>query len=64
MQPSEGPLVYPINDAGARLVVSRSTLYQIIKDGDLPLTKVRGRSFIRPAELEAFVERSTQRARR
>lgn len=46
MQPSDGPLVYPINDACARLGVSRSTLYQIIKDGDLPLTKVRGRSFI------------------
>jgi excisionase family DNA binding protein len=41
--------------------ISAHTLYRLISDGDLRLVKLRRRSFIRRAEVEQLIERSTLR---
>lgn len=37
-------LTYRVNVAAAKLGVSRSTIYRMIKDGDLELVKIRKRA--------------------
>lgn len=50
------PLVYRINIAMARLGVSRSTIYRMVADNKLVLTKISARaSGITAASLEALV---------
>jgi len=41
--------------------VSVGTFYKLVADG-LPLVKLRRRTFVRPDDLAAFVERSLRRA--
>jgi len=41
---STTPLVYRINVAEAKLGVSRSTIYRLIKDGQLKLVKIGRRA--------------------
>lgn len=45
-----------IGDAIDRLKIGRSTLYQLIKDGKLPLRKVGGASRVRSDELDAYIQ--------
>lgn len=45
-----------IGDAIDRLRIGRSTLYQLIKDGKLPLRKVGGASRVRSDELDAYIQ--------
>lgn len=51
-----------INEAAARLYVHRATLYRLVGDGKLRITKVRGRSFITEAELERYLRTAERRA--
>jgi excisionase family DNA binding protein len=40
--------------------IGLSTLYRLIWNGDLPVVKVRRRSFIRRADVDAFIERQVR----
>lgn len=40
--------------------IAHSTIYALVKAGDLRLTKVRGRSFITAAEIERFVQEASR----
>lgn len=44
-----------VEEAALRLRVSRATVYRLIKDGRLRLTKIRGSSFVTQAEIERYL---------
>ena len=51
-------LLYPVPEARAKLGgISHSFFYKLVTDGTIHLTKIRGRSFVTVAELEAVVAR-------
>lgn len=50
-------LLQPITEAYQSLGISRSTLYQLIKEGQLTPVKIGRRTFIAQAELERYVDR-------
>lgn len=56
-------IAVPVNEAARLLSVHRSTIYELVKDGQITLCKIRNRSLIRRAELEAFLERSAAHRR-
>lgn len=49
------PLVYDIKEALEVLPVSRATLYQLMKAGEIRRIKIGRRTFIKHEELERFV---------
>lgn len=49
-------LAYSIPEAAAALSISRSALYELIRAGSIPRTKIGTRSVIRHAALEAFLD--------
>jgi excisionase family DNA binding protein len=52
-------ILYRINVAEAKLGVSRSTIYRLVKDGQLELVKIGKRSSgITAASINAMVERN------
>ena len=53
-------LAYSVKDAVIVSGLSRSFLYQLIKDGTLASTKIGGRRLIRHADLAALLERGTE----
>ena len=55
-----GVKLLKIREAYERLSVGRSTLYQLIKDGKLPLRKVGGASRVRSDELDAYIQNLPQ----
>jgi excisionase family DNA binding protein len=62
-------LAYRIEDAAAAIGISRSTMYEFVKDGRIPARKIGSRTVIRRRDLEAFLEAApfsaaTIRARR
>ena len=54
------PLVHRVNDACARLGISRTTLYQLIKAGELRPIEVGGRVVVAESELRRFVDEKMQ----
>lgn len=54
--PQSGVKLLKIQEAYERLNVGRSTLYQLIKDGKLPLRKIGGASRVRSDELDAYIQ--------
>ena len=51
-----------VPETATRLRVHRATVYRLIHDGKLRLTKVRGSSFVKEAEIERYLraaERNT-----
>jgi excisionase family DNA binding protein len=40
--------------------VSRETLYRLVREGELSIVKVRRRTFIPRADIEALIDRSTR----
>lgn len=50
-----------IAEALAVLRVSRTTLYELMNDGDLPVVKIRGRRFVRDDDLAALIAKNTGR---
>ena len=49
-------LLHPMPEAAEVLGVSRSTVYELVKNGDLNVVKIGRRSFITQDELERFVQ--------
>lgn len=57
--PVGGALLYRINVAEAKLGVSRSTIYRLVKDGQLELVKIGKRSSgITADSINAMIERN------
>jgi excisionase family DNA binding protein len=49
------PLVYSVEGAAARLGVGRTTLFALIRRGDLRVIRLGRRTLIREADLVAFL---------
>jgi excisionase family DNA binding protein len=50
-------LAYSIPNAAARIGISRSNLYELIRTGEIPIIKVGARSLVGDQDLRAFLER-------
>ncbi|ACB79510.1 helix-turn-helix domain-containing protein [Methylorubrum populi] len=50
------PLAYRIEDAAAAIGISRSTLFEYIKDGRIPSRKIGASTVIRHRDLEGFLD--------
>lgn len=50
-------LAYTIPEAVSATGLGRTTIYELIKRGELPLVKVGSRSLVRRQDLEAMLER-------
>ncbi|WAC61223.1 helix-turn-helix domain-containing protein [Brevundimonas sp. SL130] len=50
-------ITYRVNEVLALTGLSRSTLYRLVAQGELPLVKARGRTLIARDDLEAMVQR-------
>jgi excisionase family DNA binding protein len=50
-------IAYTINEAVAVSGLGRTTIYELIKRGDLPRSKIGARTLIRHVDLEALLER-------
>ncbi|MBI5939672.1 MAG: helix-turn-helix domain-containing protein [Caulobacterales bacterium] len=50
-------IAYDVNTAAKKASVSRSTIYRLINDGELPSAKVRGSRVILRSDLIATLER-------
>jgi len=59
---SAPPLVVAIPEAARRLGIGRSTVWALIARGSLPVVRIGGRTLVRVNDLDAFVERSVDRA--
>ncbi len=58
-QPSDQALLYRIHTAETKLGVSRSTIYRLVKEGQLVLIKIGKRSSgITAASVHALIERN------
>ena len=55
-------LSYTINEACTALGIGRTSLYELVKSGELTLVKVAGRSLIRRDELERLLGLDRQEA--
>ena len=51
-----------VQEAASRLRVSRRTLYRLIAERRIAVTKVRGSSFVTELELERYVKAAGRRA--
>jgi excisionase family DNA binding protein len=51
-------LAYSIPNAAARIGISRSNFYELIRAGEIPLIKVGARSLVGDLDLRAFLERN------
>ena len=54
------PALVPIRAAASAIGVSARTLRRRVEDGSLPAHRIRGRLYVRPEELRAFVERHAE----
>jgi excisionase family DNA binding protein len=50
-------LAYSIPTAAARIGISRSGLYELIRAGEIPIIKIGARSLVGDHDLRAFLER-------
>ena len=62
MIPPPPPLVITVDEAAERLGVSRSTMYRLIADGEIPVVKLRDLTRVRESDLVDYV--ATQSAKR
>lgn len=51
------PLLYPLADCAAILGVRRSTIYQLIKQGEIRTVHIGSRHLATAESLEAYVDR-------
>ncbi len=51
-----------IDEAGRALRISRQSLYRLIADKKITVTKIGGRTFIDRQDLEDYIERSKVKA--
>lgn len=59
---STAPLAHRIPDACQRIGVGRSSLYELIKSGDLKTVRIAGRTLIPESELQRLVTDAVARA--
>lgn len=52
-----------VPEVAARLKVSRFSVYRLIHDGDLPMVSVRATTRVKEADLDAYIEKNTTKAR-
>jgi excisionase family DNA binding protein len=57
-EPTTEPLAYSVTDAASASGLSRSTLYDLMAQGQLDFVKVRSRRLITRQALEALLEHS------
>jgi len=50
-------LAYAIPVAAARIGISRSNLYELIRAGEIPIIRIGGRTLVGDHDLRAFLER-------
>ncbi len=50
--PAHERMAYPINDAAHQLGIGRSSLYELVKSGEVKAIKIAGRTLIPRSELE------------
>lgn len=58
------PLVHQVNEAAKRLKISRATFYKLVSAGDISPIKVGGRTLVAEEELQRYVSKQVQRAKR
>ena len=61
-QDADDTLLDPIPEAGRRLGVGRTTIYALIKDGDLKSVKIRNRHLVIRASINQLIERLSEAA--
>lgn len=49
-----------VSEVAETLGISRSSVFQLIRNGGLPAYKFRGRVFVDPVELEKYIEKETR----
>jgi excisionase family DNA binding protein len=54
-KPTPEPLLLSVNDSAATLNLGRSTVWEMIKSGELPSIKIRGRRLIRRADIDRLL---------
>ncbi|MCU1490922.1 MAG: Helix-turn-helix domain [Acidimicrobiaceae bacterium] len=54
-QPSASPLLYSLKETGRLLSMSESSVYRLVRSGELHVVRVHGRTLISVAELERFI---------
>ena len=47
--------IYPIGETSERTSFSRSTIYRMMDDGELPFVRIRSRRFIRHEDIEKLI---------
>jgi len=55
------PLAFSLREAATALGVGRSTLYHLIRDGQLAVVKVGNRTLVEASALAAFMDRGGER---
>lgn len=55
-------LAYRVDEAADAIGVSRSTIYELVRAGELELGKIAGRSVIKRDQIEAYFSRHYQTA--
>lgn len=50
-------MLYPLKEVQQRLSIGRSTVYQLVGNGQLPTVKIGRRRFVAAAALNAYIER-------
>jgi excisionase family DNA binding protein len=58
-EPPTQRMLYPIREVQQKLGVSRTMVYQLLSDGQLPSVTIGRRRFVTAAALSAFVKRLT-----
>ncbi len=56
------PQLVPVREAAVSIGVSPRTLRRRVEDGSLPAVRIKGRLYVKPEELRAFVERHLELA--
>jgi excisionase family DNA binding protein len=49
-------MLYPLTEVQQRLSISRSTVYQLVGNGELPSVKIGRRRFVTAAALDAYID--------
>ena len=57
-----GARACPVADGATYIGVSEPTLWRLLRDGELPRIKLRGRTLVRYADLDALLERKASAA--
>ncbi|GAA0861844.1 hypothetical protein GCM10009115_06100 [Sphingopyxis soli] len=53
-------LTYTVNEATEALGIGRTTIYELIKGGELAVVKIGSRTIIRRKDLDALLDRNTR----